>query len=316
MRNNYVYIFCLAIVLNWISLCLAIGQSVKPPTQYRKIPIVVSPSEVGNHEMIDVNLLFRSQYMGYKGAPTSWFLSGDLPIEILGTKHGGGLIFKTETIGNYVKVEGNLIYSYKHKIDSEKQLSGGIGLGFISYGLTDVGQWGNLNDPAIPTQKEQSSGNFDLSLGIDYQMPNLKVGVGMLHVTYPRILKVDNQSFIPMNIFVYAESPLNLDVERKLIVTPSLLVDFTSFRRPVFLIAGEVSYANRFWGAFSYRIEEALGLQLGMRLFGRCNIGLMYEYPISKLAGLTGGTLELLVSYSFESFWKKQKKNFKSLRYL
>jgi hypothetical protein len=77
-----------------------------------------------------------------------------------------------------------------------------------------------------------------------------------------------------------------------------------------------VFYLKRYWGGLSYRIADALGVLAGITVSEVFRIGVAYEYPLSKMIGTNGGSLEVFASYAFELKLAKREKKYKSIRFL
>jgi hypothetical protein len=96
---------------------------------------------------------------------------------------------------------------------------------------------------------------------------------------------------------------------------PSVLVksDFASTQVDYTLRA---TYDHRFWGGLTYRPGDAVVVQLGVDL-KNLRLGYAYDVGISPLAQASGGSHELMVSYTVRlDLGKKEKHPLKSIRIL
>ena len=54
--------------------------------------MTINPGYAGSQDAIEVNGLFRQQWMGFEGAPNTQVFNVNAPFKLFGKKHGAGLI--------------------------------------------------------------------------------------------------------------------------------------------------------------------------------------------------------------------------------
>lgn len=309
---------CIAIFL--VAATALRAQHDSQITQHMFSQVLLNPACAGSGEMLDATFMQRSQYMGFKGAPLTWSVGISAPFMLLDASHGAVVTVTGDRIGNFDNMSFNAGYAYRHKFNSVSTLGVGISLGGLSYKLASPSEWnsGYSDDPAVPQREESSSTGFDMGLGAYYEERDFYVSFSCRHLNEPRVLTVDggDKTLLVKRTFYlsggYRWQTPNENVE----VDPSAMLMFTSLAKPQLELGANVFYLKRYWGGLSYRIADALGVLAGITVSEVFRIGVAYEYPLSKMIGTNGGSLEIFASYAFELKLAKREKKYKSIRFL
>jgi type IX secretion system PorP/SprF family membrane protein len=76
-------------------------------------------------------------------------------------------------------------------------------------------------------------------------------------------------------------------------------------------------FRGKYWAGFTYRNQDAFVLLAGINLRNGIKAGYSYDITTSKLAGAgSNGSHEIMIGYSFDLNVNKQKKRYKSVRFL
>ncbi|MDR0687917.1 MAG: PorP/SprF family type IX secretion system membrane protein, partial [Prevotellaceae bacterium] len=206
-------------------------------TQHMLSPVLLNPACAGSGEMVDATLIQRSQYMGFKGAPSVWSLGVSMPFALLDAKHGAAVTITGDKIGNFDNMSFNVGYAYRHKLSSDAALGLGISLGGVSYKLASPSEWSAYSDdPAVPQREESSSTAFDMGLGAYYNERDFYASLACRHLNQPRVLTVnsgDKTLLVKRTFYLsggYRWQTPNEAVE----VDPSAMLMFTSLAKPQF----------------------------------------------------------------------------------
>jgi type IX secretion system PorP/SprF family membrane protein len=281
--------------------------------------VLLNPACAGNGEMLDATFMQRSQYMGFKGAPSVWSLGVSMPFTLFDANHGAVVTVTGDKIGNFDNMSFSVGYAYRHKFSSAAVLGLGISLGGLSYKLASPSEWNSYSDdPAVPQREESASTGFDIGLGAYYDERDFYVGFSCRHLNQPRVLTVNSgdKTLLVKRMF-YLSGGYRWQTSNEAIeVDPSAMLTFTSLAKPQFELGANVFYLKRYWGGLSYRIGDALGIMAGITVREFIKVGVAYEYPLSKLIGTNGGSLEVFLSYAFELNLTKKEKKYKSIRFL
>ena len=139
-------------------------------TQYMYNMNVINPAYAGSKENLSFGLLYRKQWVDIEGAPSTFSLSGSLPV---GKNVGVGLSIISDKIG---PVEENNVYgdfSYTLNLGGEHRLAFGLKAGATFHKValfSEIGE-SNVPDPNDPAFAENTSNTF------------LNIGTGLFYYT-------------------------------------------------------------------------------------------------------------------------------------
>jgi len=291
---------------------------------------------------MQVSLLQRTQWAGFKGAPITSMLSVDMPFKIGKAQQGAGIQFLSDVFGFFNNQQVNLLYSYKFKI-KEGHLSIGPNVGFLNIicdtkggkssdsgnkdnkgreGIRDVTESEyhskSTEDPAVPLSKESGMG-FDLGFGVQYLAKNWRAGLSATHLTSPKIKLGDKHQF---RIKPFFQLHGGVDIALKnpdLSLTADLLVVTD-------MVVGEINPSlrmdikNKYWAGVGFRMADNMlfnevALMGGIKILDGLRLGYTLALPTNSIIAYSYGTHEIFVSYEF-ALVRERSRAFKSLRIL
>ena len=267
-----------------------------------------NPGFAGSNQAISATGLFRSQWSGFEGAPTTTNLSVHAPIDRI---HGGlGLSIISEEIAQFENTSVNLSYAYQTQLGT-----GQLGIG-LSLGMYQSGLDGSLLNPsqtgddAIPTG--ETNGNaFDLGAGLYYNTQDVYFGLSTAHITEPAIDWSDGQTQqLKQHYFLIAGSYHELTSTLSLNPSIYLKSDGSSSQLD---INTNVIYNNKLWGGVSYRLDDGLVILAGLELMKDLKLGLAYDLVLSEIAA---NSFEVMLGYNFNIKADTQVKKYKNPRFL
>lgn len=292
--------------------------------QYMFFNTTFNPAAAGEGDLMKVTGLHRMQFVGISNGPRTTYFQLQSPFVLGNTRHGAGIRFLNNKFGLFSNQALHLQYAYKYKLGNG-YLSAGTELGFVSVGfqgdsvnLTDLEGLGSTyhtsSDEQIVNSAEEGM-NFDMSLGIYYATEKWNAGISYSHVTSPKIHWGD-YSTITLRGTMYITGGYNFTLRNRLFaIKPSFLVktDFASWDCD---LSALVEYKERFRGGVSVRIDDAVGILLGMDIISGLTIGYTYEIPTTKIILESSGSHELYLSYGFNILKNKRNSKYKSIRIL
>lgn len=288
-------------------------------SQYFMAKPYYNPAVAGATEDLNILALARLEWVGMSGAPMSFFVTSDMPLNIGKTQHGIGLAVYTESIGLFMNTHVGAQYAYKHKLFGGV-ISGGLQIGLVNQSFDGSkvemveSEFHQETDAAIPTEQVSGMG-LDLNFGIYYNHKRFYAGFGMTHLTQPE-LQLDENAYTYIGRSFNLMGGYNIQLRNPLIeLQPSvfLLTDMQSFHVD---ITARLEYNKMFNGGISYRVNESVGVMFGVKI-GRFQAGYAYDFPITALGRASSGSHELCLRYAMKLNKTKTGKNrHKSVRIL
>lgn len=313
---------CVGTLLLWCVTIVAYAQFDAQIAHYMFFQSSYNPAAAGNSDMLTVAGLHRMQYAGLPKMPQTTMFHVESPFPIKKTKHGAAVHFTNESIGLLSNQVVDFQYAYRHKI-GKGYLSAGIGLGFVSVGFqgdsvfTDIeSDYHDITgDTSIPNTEEEAM-NFDMSVGVAYTASNWFVGASFKHLNYPKIHWTD-YSYITVKGLMTVMGGCNFKLkDTKLEFKPTALLQ-TDFATWSMSVTAMMEYGQKYRGGLMWRLQDAVGLLLGMDVVAGLSVGYAYELPTTRLLNHgVWGSHEIYLAYSFDILRQKNTSRYKSIRIL
>ena len=310
MNKIYVLVFLVMSVLGLKA------QQETQFTQHNYAMLPFNPGYAGSGDGICATTLFRQQWTGFKDpngdltSPQDLLFTLDAPVSLL--RGGLGVTVLKDKIGYENNTEVKLGYAYRLPIGRNGGVLGiGAQVGFLNKTI-DFTKFIAIDpsDSRLLGRAEESDMFTDVSFGLYYKVPNLYyVGIAATQMLEPQAslgvtsgtgVKLERHYFINGGYeWVYPNEP-------SLVFEPSVLIktDFVSAQYDVSLIA---HWNNQFWGGLNYRLQDAIGLVLGVSPFQTgpmrgLKIGYSYDFTTSDLGrnGRSSGSHEIMLKYCFK----------------
>lgn len=279
-------------------ICCALWAQQDPLfTQYRSNMLTVNPAYAGSREALTFNMLYRNQWVGIEGAPTTQSISVHGPLA--SNKIGFGLslvhdkVGPTKQTGIYGDISGRV------KVSEKGYLAGGVkfGANFFNSNLTEL-VLANAND-----------GNF--AENVSKTMPNIGVGVYYytdkfyLGLAMPKIIKnelYDNGSLdgaVSEKRHLFINSGLVMEMSPLVKFRPTVMARVVGGSPLSFDATATFIFDDRFWVGGYYRLSESVGLLLDYNFTSQLRVGYSYDYTLTELQNYNTGSHEIGITYDF-----------------
>ena len=275
------------------------GQQLPQYTQWYMNQFAINPAHAGIKKCIDVHALFRTQWVGFEGAPKSGFFTASIPIHIrrkqyLSARHGTGFKFERDRIGQLEFNRLNIAYASHFNFSKHKRLSLGLYGGIVQFGYDPSTLHTTETDPAILNQV--STVAPDASFGAWFNDENYFLAFGA-------------QNLIPFkwrNIGLDARSQLHLSFQagyRYSVNKDMSFIPAFNMRVPM---KGKTSidlnlhwdYRNLIGLGLGYRNTDALLAFVSIKLKGQFALVYSFDYTLSKLQQVSKNTHEVSLRFS------------------
>lgn len=287
------------IVIAFISLIFINGYSQQEAqfTQYMDNMLYYNPAYAGSRDMMNIAVLHRQQWAGFKGAPMSTTFALHTPLRY--DNVGVGLSLLNDNVGptNSTWINADVSYSLrfkKHKGRLSFGIKGGINL---------------LNGDLVSLVKQDENDQFlNVRFKNDVQ-PNIGGGIyyhsdqWFIGVAVPKIIDNLKNAGDFTNVEYIAQRHYYLTVggyikaNRMLKIRPSAMLKITE-RAPLALDMNlAFIFYDKVWLGGNYRLMESGGLILQYQISNQFKIGYAFEMSTTKLRAFNAGTHEILLSY-------------------
>lgn len=285
-------------------------------SQYMFNMLAVNPAYAGNRDVLSMTGLYRQQWVGISGSPTTQSFTIDMPIKK--EKVGIGFQAYNDQIGVFKNTGVALSYAYRVKVSQKTTLSMGV-----QGGIT------NLSGDLLGVQRTLSGTDTDpaFSGNISKWLPNVGAGLylsndrGYIGLSVPTLIQnrfKDVTGSADTNItsarqerhyFLMAGFVIGLG--RSLALKPSFLVKATRDAAAIDLnlnlwikdriaIGGSWRTNNKnFKSPFGNLNGDAVIGMIEIQATDQIRLGYAYDFALNGLQSKQNGTHEVMLRYEF-----------------
>jgi type IX secretion system PorP/SprF family membrane protein len=299
-------IFFSALVM-FITFLDATAQQDPHYTQYMYNMNVINPAYAGSKENLSFGLLYRKQWVEIEDAPTTFSLSGSLPV---GKNVGVGLSLISDRIGPVEETNAYGDFSYTLKLTGEHKLAFGIKAGatFHKVGLFDKVSK-NVPDANDPAFKENISNVYpNVGAGLFYYTNKYYVAFSVPNMLQSKHLDIsrDGQAvkFGTESLHYFLTGGYVFDLNKNLKFKPFAMVK-SAFNAPTSIDASaNFLYLEKFELGATYRLEDSFGAMVNFAISPNLKIGYAYDHIVSDLKVTTPASHEIILLFDL-NFPKK-----------
>ena len=304
-----VILFILAIFLTIVAEA---QQDLEPHmSHYSFNKSLFNPAFTGVGKAINLNLLYRKQWVNFPGAPVTGLINGSAQITKQNMGIGGTVWYDQLGAPSMKTLNINLLYAYHITLKNEGILSLGLSAG-IKQSTVDLSQvnakdkdddvlYGASRSPIIP----------DFGFGVAYTKGNFYGGLSASHLNQSKFRYTATQDSKLMRHY-YLTAGYKYDLDPYFSLKPSMLLRAVDPSIPLQMDVNLlVDYTGSVWGGLGYRTGDAISFlvgtqldKLGIGVKESIKIGYAFEWSVSRVPKFNNGTHEIYLAYEFK---KKEK---------
>lgn len=291
------------IVLGIISVSEIYAQQQPLSTMHMWNQLTINPAYAGSRDAFSASAIWREQWVGLDGAPSTQVLSLHTPLP--SDKIGLGLTIENDNIGpsNNTGVWGD--FAYRLQMTEKSKLSLGLRAGFGVYQAT-LRDLKNIdsNDPVFNHNVEN---NF---------LPNFGFGAyyygtrGYVGVSSPTLLEnelhngrnpsgsakdLDKRHFYLLAGYVFNLSQDSAGVMFK----PATVIRAVNGAPVSFDVSANFLIKQKLWLGAAYRYQDAVAAIISFHFTEHLQAGYSYDFGTSRLRSYHSGSHEIMLTYDF-----------------
>jgi type IX secretion system PorP/SprF family membrane protein len=266
-------------------------------TQYMFNEMALNPGYAGSRECLSGTLLYRQQWVGLDGAPTT--ITGTVHSPLMGGKLGAGLNFANEKIGVTQRTGVSVNGAYRLALD-KATLSFGLQLGLVSLS-ENLAELNLQNDQQFMMNSGKRTAP-NLGFGMYYSTAKWYGGLSIPRMIYNR-LDVASGSAEVQNSFnldyfhYYLTGGGVIDVNNVIKVRPNAMMKVVKGAPAQLDVNANVLFNDMIWAGLGYRTSDAVNLMVGAYINKQLRIGYSYDYTLSMLQDYNTGSHEIMLGY-------------------
>lgn len=295
--KNYIYTLAAFSIISSVTY----AQQVPMFTQYYTNPMLYNPALTGTGDLINATVLHRTQWNDMPGAPVNTAITLDGPFKEKKIGIGLGIFNENTDLLSRLSVMTN--YSYRLNVNDDSHVLFGLSLGVndnrIDFSKASVK---DLNDPYLFSQAQRKA-SFDATFGAAYIWKDLEftIAVPQLMGNKVKFSNYDTRSYYTVHRHYMASLKYNyiINEDKGLSVAPLAVIRYAPSVPLQFDINAVLNWQKYGWFALAYKSGNALGVNLGVRIFDNLSAGYAYDISIGKIGSYPGATHEMMFRYSF-----------------
>ena len=273
------------------------AQQLASVSQYMENKYVFNPAVAGSLSYSPLALTYKRDWTGIDDAPTTQMISAHfLATDNVGL---GGKIFNYST-GKLSKmgIEGTYAYHIKMGSNGDK-LSLGLSLQLYQFFLNKSQL--TLEEPGDDVMLFGSDKLItpDAAFGVYYYNDKYFAGLSAYQLFNRKVDLMNDNLFDNRQVRHYfLTGGYDFDINSNFSIEPSILAKYIEAGIAQLDINAKVTYKQTVWMGLSYRTQDAVSINLGIRK-DRFVFGYSYDYTLSDIHKYSNGSHELLFIVKF-----------------
>ncbi len=275
-----------------------VGQQDLMVSQYMFNHTFLNPAATGINGHYNASLMYRNQWVQFKGAPISQFLSIDGPV--ISDKMGLGLLVQNEKIG--VNNQTDLFANYSYIIDMDKnKLAMGIRAGVTVFGAnyTEHVAW-DQDDNILLENTMSYLPNF--GFGIYWKNENYYASLSIPHLLNyapQTTLTLDFQNSNQLVRHFYLMGGYRFKLNEGLILESSILLKHAT-KAPSQLDGNLLLEYKRIVSlGVGYRTGDSFIALAKFQISNKFQFGYSFDITTTSIKDYSNGSHEIMVNYMF-----------------
>ncbi len=280
------------------------GQQDPQFTQYMYNTLSVNPAYAGSRGHLSILGMYRTQWVGLNGAPTSQVLAIDGSV---GKNVGLGLIVSRDELGPSDETFFDLNFSYTIKLDeNDKRLSFGLKGGGRLFNV-DFSK-GLFEDPDIAFQNNIENKFFPtVGAGVYYH-----TGKGYLGFAVPNFFSEEHydgsvQKIATERLHYYLIGGKILRLNPDVLFKPAFFVKWVPGAPIIADVSANFLIKDVLTLGAAYRWDDSFSGLLGIDISEKIHIGYAYDLTTTDLKNYNNGTHEIFLRFELRSLKKRLK---------
>ncbi|WP_027078058.1 PorP/SprF family type IX secretion system membrane protein [Maribacter antarcticus] len=273
-------------------------------TQYMFNTISVNPAYAGSRGQLSAAALYRAQWVGLEGAPTSQTVNIHSPIR--NSKLGYGISVVNDEIGDGTVQETYFdgVLSYTIEVARDAKLSFGLKAGLNVLNL-DFNKLRNFDAEPVNVDNIENRISPNVGLGFYYHTNKFYAGLSA-----PNLLQTehfDNSATDANSLQFLSQERINfylitgyvLDLNGNLKFKPAILTKMVGGAPLQIDFSANFMFNDKFTFGAAYRWNAAVSAMAGFQISDQLMLGLAYDRETTELGGtrFNDGSFEVFLRY-------------------
>ena len=289
------YFKSLSVLFVFLSANVMLAQQDPNFTLYNFNMNIINPAYAGSNEFTEINLAYRSQWIGIDDAPRTATITYNTPL-----KNNLGIAFSVVDDGVYVLKETDVAVDVSYKLQlSEEHL--------LYFGIKAGGSFVNidLNKSGVPETDPLFTKNqnfFNPNIGAGIYLKHNKFYVSLSTPNFLNGTRYEKEGNTPTaainNLHMYLGSGYTFHLSDNFDITSAVMVRHVKGAPRSYDLSTSVDMYQKMKAGLNYRIDESFSLFTLFNVLNNLDLGLAYEFTTSKVNQVNdSNSIEFMLRY-------------------
>ena len=273
-------------------------------TQYMFNPLVLNPAYAGSREVINTVLLYRNQWVGLDGAPTTITASINSPLK--NKKIGVGLHVISDKIGPTSTTEYVGSFAYRIRFARGKLCFGlRAGLYDYRYDLSKVDYKDKADVFSAQQQTQLLQPGYDF--GMYYYSSSFYAGFALSHLSIKAYKNTAQLNEFQNQMVPHLTGTLGkaFEISKMLTLRSSAVVRFTNNAPPSVDVNASVLLDEKLWLGAGIRSDKSMVFITEFNISKLMRLGYSFDASSQKISTANKGTHEIFIGFDIDFFKSK-----------
>lgn len=267
-------------------------------TQYMFNTLSINSAYAGSADRLTAVALHRSQWVNFKGAPTTQTLTIHSPLRNENISIGGSVI--NDAYGPVKQTGVYLDASYRIFMGS-KRLAFGLkaGSNFFSANLIDLNPYFEDDNTFNANIKSKAMPNF--GFGVMYYSKTFYAGLSVPKLLQNKLINGSLPDFInnkeKQHMYLIAGAVFDISYYTKF--KPTILIKAVNGAPLSAEVTAQFLFFEKLWVGAMYRWQDATGVLLQYEINNRFKVGYAFDYTLTDIRKYSDGTHEIMLGFDF-----------------
>lgn len=284
---------------------VSIAQQDAQYTHYMYNTISVNPAYAGSRDVLSLTGLYRTQWVGLRGAPRNFTFSGHSPLR--NEKLGLGVSLVRDEIWVQDETYLDIDFSYTINTSTTAKLAFGLKAGahLLNIDFTKANPEDNSDDSFDPSSNVDNKFSPNIGFGVYYYTDNFYIGYSaptLLRTKYYDDQDVGNITYLSKdNINHYLIAGYVFDISETTKFKPAVLFKAVKGAPLQADLSGNLLFNDKLTLGLAYRWSAALSGLIGFQVSEGLMIGYGYDWETTELNNYNSGSHEIFLRWEFRS---------------
>jgi type IX secretion system PorP/SprF family membrane protein len=302
------------LIISFLLFIIKVSAQQDPEyTHYMYNMNAVNPAyATGTQAMLDLGILYRSQWVGAEGAPKTFNFFGHTS---LNKKVEMGFSLISDDIGDGAKKEDNFYadFAYVLNLNNTAKLSLGLKAGFTSFKTNFNGFVFESGDASTDMAFSENVNNIfpNVGVGAYYFTNNYYLGLSAPNLLSSKHIEERSgiNAFGSENIHLFFTGGYVFTLSESFKLKPAFMTKIVKGSTASLDVSANVLLNDKFEFGASYRFDDAVSALINIKVTPSISVGYAYDYTTSNFGQFNSGTHEVFLLFNLDLLGKGYDKS-------